>query len=63
VPHAFLVNKEGIITFIGHPASVNLEDEIDKLAKATGPTVIGGAPFSDSIKTDASLKVFISETI
>lgn len=69
VPHVFLVNKEGIITFIGHPASVNLEDEIDKLAKATGPSEIGGAPSTGAaseggaIKTDAALTEFVSETI
>ena len=31
VPHVVLINKKGIVAFLGHPGEVDLEEEIDKL--------------------------------
>ena len=33
VPHVVLVDTEGKVAFIGHPASINLDEAIEKLLK------------------------------
>jgi len=46
VPHVFLVDKTGKIVFMGHPASRNLEQDIDKLLAGEAITGEGTGPAS-----------------
>jgi len=39
IPHVWLVDKDGIIVFMGHPASRNLEEDINQLL--AGKTITG----------------------
>ena len=47
VPHVVLVDTEGKIAFIGHPASINLESAFEKLLKGQSLGGAGGAGDSE----------------
>lgn len=42
VPHVVLVDGEGKIAFVGHPASIDLEKAIEKLIKGEKLDAVGG---------------------
>ena len=53
VPHVLLVDTEGTIVFVGHPANRKLEEDIDNLLKGekltgAGTTKAGAAAEDDS---------------
>ena len=55
VPHVLLVDTDGKIVFVGHPASRNLEEDINTLLK--GQTLTGEgtvASFTEESKTESS---------
>lgn len=44
VPHVMLIDKQGTIAFVGHPAVRKLEDDIDTLLKGESLKGEGTAP-------------------
>lgn len=58
VPHVMLVDKEGKLAFIGHPATRKLEEDIDKLIKGEKLTGEGTGP---SVEDDEAVNDDTSE--
>lgn len=53
MPHVMLIDGNGILSFVGHPASRELENDIDKLIKGeklTGEGTGSTAPQDDSFR-------------